>query len=122
MSFPARAQATAARLVGHFGGGFTVTVRRKTITHNVNTGAVTSDSVTDYTYPAVVKGIRESDWNDTLMQTGDRMLVIDTSVNPITISDDDDLVVDSKVLKIREVLPLMPGDTLATMRLVVEGF
>lgn len=122
MSFAARAQASAARLVGHFGGGFTVTVRRQATTVNANTGGVSSSSYTDYDFPAVVLNITEDDLEGSLAQSGDRLVVLDTSAAAITVTDDDELVINSSVVAVRQLLPLKPGDTLSTVRLHTEGF
>lgn len=121
MSFASRAQSSASRMIEHFGGGKTVDVRVGSDSFNANTGAVSSTSTTDYTFPAVVTKFKEEDIDGTLIQQKDYMVILDTSGATITPTDDDQVIIDSNPLAIKRVLPLKPGDTLATMRLHVEG-
>jgi len=121
MSFASRAQASTARMVQHFGGGLTATVHRRATTANVNTGGVTSNTTTDYDFPAVMTQFMQRDIDGTLVQDADRMLVIDTTAGAITITDDDAVTVNGSVLTIERVMPLQPGDSLSAVRLHVRG-
>lgn len=123
MSFAARSQRTASRLVRHFGDSFTVTVTRRTVTVDPDTGGVTgTPTETEYTFPAVVTKFMERDVDGTNIQTGDRMVILDTTGAAITITDDDVLTINGRIVEIKRLMPLQPGDTLSTVRIHVAGF
>jgi hypothetical protein len=110
-------------MVGFMGENKTITIHQTTgVTVVGNTGGTSgSTTITDTTLPAFIEAIQEEDIDGTTVQATDRMVVVDTAGTSITISDNDQITVDSSKLAIKRVLPIKPGDNELVVRLVVEG-
>jgi hypothetical protein len=97
-------------LVGFTGGNKTVTIRQ--------VGNPPTDTAG---LPAFSSGVTERDLQNTNVAATDRIVAIDTTGRSITISENDQIIIDTNPLAIKAVMPIQPGDDPLVVRLAVEG-
>lgn len=102
----ASSQATADRLIAHFGQAGVI--RRTTSTGDAWNPTQTS---TDYDCTLVVLDYSTTEKNGTLIQAKDRKVLIATDGLTIEPTDADKLVIGSAVYSIVSVKPLSPAET-----------
>ena len=103
MSFYDRLLSTATRLIGQYGKDATLT---KPGTPTGPEWNPTPGTPTDYTVKLVETGYSLTNRDATLIERGDKMLLIEAAVEPAL---EDSITVDGSVLRLIDVQPLNPG-------------
>lgn len=104
-AFYTNLRATATRLIGQYGKTATLTKPGATTGPEWDP---TPGTPTDYTVNLVELGYSLTNRDATLIERGDKMLLIEAEVEPVL---EDTITVDGGVLRLIDVQPLNPGGT-----------
>lgn len=87
-----------------------------------NDAAVTiTEPAATYTYAAAVRSYMEQQIDGTLIQSGDRKVLLSAVGEVVNVDEDDQLTVDGTVVDIVSVQPLKPGSEVARWVVQVRG-
>jgi hypothetical protein len=108
--------------------GMAMTLRRQTAgTFNPSTGAFTGAATTDYTVQGLIQsqtlqtaGAGERFFNGTLIQAGDKFILLAASGLAVVPSPGDLLIIGSITFNIATIIPLEPGGTALMYRALVR--